>query len=204
MSVLYHSIVIFVRNTGKAFFGLTVEGLEHVPSQGKVLIAANHQSYLDPPLLGSVLPREINYLAKVELFRNPLFGALLRHLNCIPINRSGQDMESLRRAIRVLDSGGALLVFPEGTRSRRGDFLRPTRGLGLLAKQSGAPVVPAYIHGTRGFWRRLFRPGGLRVVFGEPLHFSAFNVEQLKGGDRYQAFSDEVMQIIAALKAARP
>jgi len=203
MSVLYQAIGITVRCTGRLFFGLTVEGLEHVPAQGKLLIAANHQSYLDPLLMGSVLSREIHYLAKVELFRNPLFGALLRHLHSIPINRSGQDIESLRQAIKALESGGALLVFPEGTRSRTGQFLRPTKGLALLAKQSDAPVVPAYIYGTRGCWKRLFRPRSLKVVFGQPLRFSTFNVEQLKGADSYRTFSDKIMQTIAALKAAQ-
>jgi 1-acyl-sn-glycerol-3-phosphate acyltransferase len=204
MSVLYHAIGIFVRTTGRAFFGLTVEGLEHVPPQGKVLIAANHQSYLDPPLVGSVVPRDIHYLAKVELFRQPLFGALLRHLNAIPINRSGQDIESLRRAMKILESGGALLVFPEGTRSRTGEFLKPTKGLALLAKQSDAPVVPAYLGGTRGFCKRLFYAGGLKVIFGEPLRFSTFDVEYARGENPHQVFSEKVMQRIAALKAAHP
>jgi 1-acyl-sn-glycerol-3-phosphate acyltransferase len=201
MNLEYQIYCLLVRNVAKLIYGLSVRGLENVPREGKLLIAANHQSYLDPPLLGSILPREIYYLAKKELFRNRLFGALLRRVNSIPINRTGQDLGSLRRALAVLQNGEALLVFPEGTRGRTGEFRRPTRGLGLLAKQSEAPVVPVYIHGTRGFWRRPFQIGAMRIAFGEPLKFAQFNVEYDSSADAVRAFSELVMNRIAALKS---
>lgn len=202
MRLDYRLICLLIRNFARLFFGLSIQGVENVPGQGRLLIAANHQSYLDPPLVGSCIPREIFYLAKVELFRKPLLGPLIRHLNSIPINRAGQDLESLRRAAQVLQNDGALLIFPEGTRSRTGQFLKPTRGLGFLAKQADAPVLPVYVHGTRGCWKRIFRRHAIKVVFGEPLQISSFNVEHQSASQAYQSIADRVMQEIAALQAA--
>src|SRR3989441_13165289 len=132
------------------------------------------RSLLDPPLVGGVVPRQLSFLAKAELFRIPLFGPLIRRLNARPVRREGPDPGALRMALRVLEEDGALLIFPEGTRGAEG-VLRPAKaGAGMLAVKSGAPVVPVYISGSGRAWprgQRLFRPAKVTVAFGPPLRF---------------------------------
>src|SRR5436853_7010167 len=158
----------------RLFFRVEVKNPEHVPLAGAVLLVANHSSLLDPPLVGGVVPRQLSFLAKAELFRIPLFGPLIRRLNARPVRRQGPDPGALRTALRVLEAEGALLIVPGGARGEEGG-LRPARtGAGMLAVTSGAPVVPVYISGSGRAWprgRRFFRPARITVVFGPPLSF---------------------------------
>src|SRR2546429_5332444 len=184
----------------RLFFRVEVKNPEHVPLAGAVLLVANHSSLLDPPLVGGVVPRQLSFLAKAELFRIPLFGPLIRRLNARPVRREGPDPGALRAAQRVLEEDGALLIFPEGTRGPEGT-LRPAKaGAGMLAVRSGAPVVPVYVSGSGRVWpkgRRLFRPGKVTVTFGAPLRFGE------RAGDRraqYETASREMMAAIARLR----
>src|SRR5256712_5094846 len=158
----------------RLFFRVEVKNPEHVPLAGAVLLVANHSSLLDPPLVGGVVPRQLSFLAKAELFRIPLFGPLIRRLNARPVRREGPDPEARRMALRVLEEDGALLIFPEGPRGAEG-VLRPGKaGAGMLAVKSGAPVVLVYISGSGRAWprgQRLFRPAKVTVAFGPPLRF---------------------------------
>ena len=149
-----------IRSTSRFLWGLRVEGVENVPLTGGVILASNHKSYLDPPLIGSTLPREIHYLAKKQLFGVPLLGLWIRAHNAIPINREGFDRAGLEGALEVVRTGGALLLFPEGTRIRRRGMGPPREGIGLLVARSGVPVVPVHLRGTWGPERGWFRPGG--------------------------------------------
>lgn len=185
----------------KLLFRLEAQGIEHVPATGPVLIVANHSSVLDPPLIGGMAPRPLTFLAKAELFRVPGFGALIRRLGAWPLRRKGADPSALRTAQRVLQQGGALLVFPEGTRGDEG-VLRPAKpGAALLAMQTGVPVVPAYVRGSGGAWprgRRLPRPAKVMVTFGAPLTFT-----RATGADRkaqYEAAGQRMMAAIAQLR----
>jgi len=187
----------------RLFFRLEAKNPDHVPSRGPVLLVANHSSFLDPPLVGAAVSRQLWFLAKVELFRIPLFGTLIRRLNARPVRRQGPDPGALRTALRVLEAEGALLIFPEGTRGEEG-VLRPAKtGAGMLAVTSGAPVVPVYISGSGRAWprgRRFFRPARITVVFGPPLSFDG---GQRAGGHRraqYEAVGREMMAAIARLK----
>ena len=157
-----------IRTGARVLWGMRVEGLERVPPVGGVILAANHKSYLDPPLIGSVLPREIFYLAKRELFRIPVFSAWMRARNAIPIDREGSDRGAIEGALHVLRGGGALLVFPEGTRIRRPGLGPPHEGVALLAARAGVPILPVHLRGSWSAERRWLRPGGLRIRFGEP------------------------------------
>ena len=185
----------------KALFRLEANGREHVPAEGPLLIVANHSSVLDPPLVGGAAPRQLTFLAKAELFKVPGFGALIRRLGAQPLRREGADPSALRAAQRVLQQGGALLVFPEGTRGDEGRLRPPKPGAALLAMQTGVPVVPAYISGSGRAWprgRRLPRPAKVRVTFGAPLTFP-----KAAGSDRksqYEAVSERMMAAIAALR----
>jgi 1-acyl-sn-glycerol-3-phosphate acyltransferase len=188
----------------RLLFRLDGRGMEHVPAAGPVLVVANHSSVLDPPLIGAVTPRPVAFLAKAELFEIPLFGRLIRALNARPVRREGADAAALRTALRVLESGAVLLVFPEGTRAGvEGDLRAARAGAGMLAVLSGAPVVPAYIRGSGRAWprgRTVPRPAKVVVTFGAPLHFTEQPGVPRK--ESYDAASREMMAAIARLKDA--
>lgn len=169
--VLYQACKVLLTVVAKVYFGLRVEGAEHVPSCGPVVLAANHASYLDPPLIGIATPRPVRYIGKQELFFFPL-SVLFRALGGIPIARGSGDAGAFRAAARILRQGGVVVMFPEGTRTPDGALQQPQEGLGLLAANCPVPIVPTIIHGSyralpRGRW--LPAPVPLRVEFGPPL-----------------------------------
>ena len=185
----------------RLFFGLRSRGEEHVPGEGPVLLVANHVSVLDPPLVGSATRRRLTFMAKAELFEIPLFGGLIRRLGAQPLRREGTDAGALRTALRVLKEGGALLVFPEGTRGEEGVLGPAKSGAGMLAVLGGAPVIPVYIGGSGRAWprgRRLPRPAKVTVTFGPPLAVPHGAGESRK--DDYEAASRQMMAAIACLR----
>jgi len=176
-----------------------VVGADRVPREGRLLLAANHVSVLDPALIGAALPRELDFLAKTELFRIPGFGALIRRLNAHPVDRSGSDSTALRLALRLLGDGRAVLVFPEGTRGTEGRLGPARAGAGMLAALSEAPVVPVYVQGSGRALPRgavVPRPARVTVTFGAPpLRFA-----RERGKAQYQEISDEIMAAIGRVK----
>jgi len=199
--VLYAVCKVVAVALMRLLFRVEAQGTEHIPAEGAVLIVANHSSVLDPPIVGGMCPRQLTFLAKAELFRVPGFGWLIRRLGAQPLRREGADPSALRMARRVLAEGKALLVFPEGTRGEEG-FLREAKpGAALLAVQSGATVVPAYVRGTGRAWprgRRLPRPVKVRVTFGAPLRFQRATGAERKA--QYEAASRQMMTAIAELR----
>jgi 1-acyl-sn-glycerol-3-phosphate acyltransferase len=191
-------LAVFLMRT---WFGLRVRGAEHIPSSGPALIVSNHQSILDPPLIGGATSRQIYFLAKAELFRIPVFGPLIRALHARPVRREGSDPRALRTAALLLKEGKALLVFPEGTRSLDGRLGEGKPGVGMLAVTSGAPVVPAYVSGTLealpkgAVWPRRSQ---VSVSFGPALHFKAPIGSGRK--ERYREAAEEMMRGIQQLK----
>jgi 1-acyl-sn-glycerol-3-phosphate acyltransferase len=164
-----------------------------------VIIASNHVSYADPPVVGSAVPREVYFLAKEELFRNPAFGWLIRQYNAIALRRAVGDIGAVKKAVELLKQGRAVLMFPEGTRSLSGRLLKPKPGVGLIACLAGAAVVPAYVRGTNSLGRAFLRRTRLTVSFGEPVEPEGFPAD---GGDhhqRYQKLTEEVMRRIEDL-----
>ena len=123
--MLYAVLKALTAGVGRVGFRLTAVGVERIPREGPLLLAANHLSMLDPALIGCMVPRELDYMAKRELFRVPGFGGLIRRLNAHPVDRSGSDSAALRLALRLLNAGRALLVFPEGTRGTEGRLQPP-------------------------------------------------------------------------------
>lgn len=171
-NLVYKAVYHGARSFLEVFSTLDVEGWENIPT-GACLFASNHQSMVDPPLIGSCLPREISYIARRSLFDNALFGAVIRACNSIPVDRGEADVGAIRAALNALAENRGLLIFPEGTRSFDGIIKEPKAGAGLLACKSGAPVVPVHIRGARDILPRgsLFPVGGarVRVRFGKPL-----------------------------------
>src|SRR5262245_9059748 len=155
---------------------------------------------LDPALIGCMVPRELDYMAKTELFRVPGFGGLIRRLNAHPVDRSGSDSAALRLALRLLSAGRGLLVFPEGTRGTEGRLQPPQAGAGMLAVLSEAPVVPVYIQGSGRALPKgavVPRPVRVTVTYGAPIRFV-----RERGRTRYQDVSEEIMAAIGCLKTA--
>lgn len=183
---------------------------ERVPVSGPVILAANHASFLDPPLIGSGLPRAINYLARESLFRFPGFGWYLRALNCVPVDRDGAGAAGLKGILDRLHDGGAVILFPEGTRTADGE-LKPARsGIGLTVIKSDAPVVPVRVFGTFAAWSRsqkFPRPHRVQVKYGLPMDFTALR-EEAKSCSKprlkaiYQEIADQLMAAIARLEPA--
>lgn len=183
---VFHRIIRFL---ARRFFGLRETGREYIPRTGAVILAANHISDWDPPVLGMASIRVPYYMAKSELFRKPLAAFLLRKLGAFPVNRTGVDTEAIRTSLQILSQGGILAMFPEGTRNRRGLLGKPKQGIALIARRSGAPIVPAYISGTT-------RPlTGFHVAFGPPVAPGEIGAVHASGG--YTALSDLLMERIA-------
>ncbi len=168
---------------------------------GPVILAMNHQSYLDPPLAGITCDRAIYFLARKTLLDVPLLGWLLPKLNVIPVNQEGVDRSALKAVISILKSGNAALVFPEGSRTLDGNLQPAEPGLGLVIAKTLAPVMPMRIFGAH---EALPPGGGLRlrpitIVIGKPILFSPADVE-LRGKDTYGGLSQRIMDAIAALE----
>ncbi len=189
---LWYRIVRFVARW--LFFtplgGFKVLGVERVPLDGPLIVAPVHLSLLDPPAVGTALPRGLRFMAKEELFRFKPFAALIRSLGSFPVRRGTSDTEAIRKAIAELEQGHAVLVFPEGTRND-GTTMRPiNKGVALLAKRTNAKVLPVGLSGTN----RLL--GKTTVCFGQPFAFA----DDAVGGDA-AVFADILRQRI--LEACR-
>ncbi|MBI4597586.1 MAG: 1-acyl-sn-glycerol-3-phosphate acyltransferase [Candidatus Omnitrophica bacterium] len=157
-------------------YGLSVRGQRHVPRRGPCILAGNHVSYLDPPLLGVACPRPIDFMARSSLFAKPLLGAYLRSIGAVPLRRGEADLGALRAAIVKLRRGGVVAIFPEGTRQLSGRLGQAKRGVGLLAMAAKAPIVPAVVQGT---FEAMGPTGPLRlrrskisVAFGPPIPYT--------------------------------
>jgi 1-acyl-sn-glycerol-3-phosphate acyltransferase len=184
------------------WFRLEAYGRENVPGEGAVILAANHCSNLDPPVVAVPLPREVHALAKDELMRIPVFGRVLQEINAIGIQRGTIDRAALRRCRNVLESGGILLVFPEGTRSRDGELQEGRAGVGMIALLTGAPVVPVYIDGTYRAMRRgmiVPRPHKVRVFYGKPFDPTAV-ADRAGRKERYAAVVEAMISHIRDVK----
>ncbi|NOZ05258.1 MAG: 1-acyl-sn-glycerol-3-phosphate acyltransferase [Chloroflexi bacterium] len=150
-----------------------IVGLEHVPGDGPLVVAFNHTSFLDPPLLGAYIPRYLVPIAKAESFSWPVLGWLIRMYDAIPIRRGAVDREALRAAQDVLQRGDGLIVSPEGTRSKTHELLPPRGGLVFLTTRGQATVLPVGISGVGQFWHNFsrLRRTPVTMQIGPPFHF---------------------------------
>lgn len=167
-------------------FGLHVEGRENVPQTGAIIVAPNHKSYWDPPVIGVAFnTRIIHYMAKEELFKNPLFGWLIRQFGTFPVKRGAVDRTAIRQAVRELKSGNPLGIFPEGTRIRKEGLGRFHSGMASLALMTGTPVIPVAVIGSKDLPHK---KGPLAVLIGKPI-----DVQKEKPSDeKVAALNDQV------------
>lgn len=187
---------------GKILFRFETRGLEHLPLRGGVLAAANHASYLDPPLLGNATTRVMYYMARADLFGGKFGGPFIKIWGAFPIRRDMWSAGGLKEALRKLDEGKLVLFFPEGTRTYDGGLRKPMVGAGLLAYLARAPVVPVYIAGTfDALPRGAKRPKRTKVTvsFGPPVDLTARR-RMAPCKETYAAVADEIMAGIAALR----
>ncbi|MFN2449404.1 MAG: lysophospholipid acyltransferase family protein [Candidatus Baltobacteraceae bacterium] len=161
---LYDAARFTLNGLFRSVWRLRVYGAANVPSSGPLIVACNHVSYLDPPLLGSACPRRIQYMAKQELFAIPVLGPAIAAVGAYPVDRKGSAVAAVKRSVQVLKEGGAIGIFPEGTRNREG-AAEVHNGVALLASLSGAPVLPACVSGTAN----AARFARFEVIFGKAL-----------------------------------
>jgi 1-acyl-sn-glycerol-3-phosphate acyltransferase len=196
---LYRLLRDPVRSVLDRFFDFHVEGIEHLPADGPVIVAANHHNYLDGVVLAAAAPRPIAFLVMPRVWRaTPLHPVFHRHIGSIPLNLTRPDVGALRRALSGLSDARAVGIFPEGPFSVRGRLEPGLPGVGLLAMRSGAPVVPAGIRGTYAalVGRRAYVPRRhpLAVRFGPPRRFAP------EGGRAARAdVTQQIMDDIASL-----
>ena len=182
--MLYTIAHVIISILAKLLFSLKVTGQENIPENGGVIIASNHLSYLDIPIMACSIKRPVNFIGKRELFTVPLLGSLLRILGGLPIDREKIDRAALREIIKRLNAGSIIVIYPEGTRSLNGRLQPGKPGVGLFVRMSGKRVVPAAIQGTdkampAGSW--LIRPAPVSIKFGRPLDFMEDQGSGVKG-----------------------
>lgn len=181
----------------RAFYNYHIYGEENIP-EGGCLIASNHDSFFDPPLIGCTLESAPHYLARKTLFDNPVFAKAIAALKSHPIDQDRPDMAGLKRIIGIAKKGGGVVLFPEGSRSWDGQLQPSQPGIGLVVAKAGVPVVPVRIFGAHPAWPRggrprLFTP--IRVAIGTPIHFPASSNNR----ENYQLIGDQIMAAIAAI-----
>jgi 1-acyl-sn-glycerol-3-phosphate acyltransferase len=194
------------RAVSRVCFRARTTGTEHIPKDGGLLIAANHASFLDIPLLGSCIPRRVAFLGRQDLFPIPGLNPLLQWLGWIPIRHDRLDRTGFGRAMELINEGKAVVIYPEGTRTRTGSLGPGKPGLGTIVAETRCSVLPAYIGGTfealpMGSSRLRFRP--VWVAFGKPIDFSA-DLSRYGKKEFYRHVSQTVMDRIADLGHAGP
>lgn len=193
----YYIFKVIFRIIYKLLFRYQVEGAENIPGQGGVIIAANHLSYLDPPLVGIAIKRRATYMAKSSLFHNPLISWFVRMFS-IPVDRDTAKPSTIKTAVNALKEQKVLVIFPEGGRRRGNRPAEGRRGVGMLAALSRVPVVPAYIEGTDRalpVGAKFIRPAKVKIRFGRPM-----KIEQAeKTKDFQKRVAQEVMERIEEL-----
>ncbi len=163
---------IAVRSVGWIVFRLRLRGINNFPKSGGGLVCSNHQSYLDPLLLGSLCDRRMNYLARENLFESRLFGGLIRFYDAIPVKRDGMSISGLKATLGRLKRGELVVIFPEGTRTQDGSIAPMKSGFCMLARKAKVPLIPVAIAGAFEVWPKGRRFPGLSrmcLVAGEPI-----------------------------------
>jgi len=193
--MLYAIAQVVIGFLARFFFRLKVFGHDWIPQQGGVLIASNHVSYLDIPLLGCAMKRKAHFIGKVELVRNPVMAFLFRYLNGIPIKRGGVNRKVFLDIADRLKRGEVVVIYPEGGINKTGDVKKLKPGIGMLVAMTGVPVVPALIKGTEKalpVGAKWIRRHPVTVFFGSPLDFGP-RLNHENGKPMYEEISSEVM-----------
>lgn len=176
----------------KVLFRIEAVGTENIPETGPVILASNHISLLDPPAVGILIKRQVRFMAKEELFKIPVLGALIKSFGAYPVKRGGVSIDAIKSSISLLKSGEMMGVFPEGTRRKGDDGAGAKKGTAMIALRSKATVIPCAIIGEYKIFRKM------KIVYGKPV--DVLNIEVPEGADQYEAVTDEIMKQIHLLK----
>lgn len=166
--MFYSFAKVFVRFILLFVFRVRIRGRENMPEEGGVILAVNHRSYMDPVMAAIASPRKLAFMAKGELFKNPVFGGLIKSLGAFPVHRGGSDVGAMKSAFKILKDGNALLIFPQGRRVKNGEKGKAKPGAAMIAQRCRVPVVPMYIGGEYKWMRKI------TVTIGKPLTFEEY------------------------------
>ena len=203
--VVYWLLWVLFNGVARVFFRLRVGGAEYFPKSGAIIVAANHASYLDIPLLGCAIRRRVFFLGRENLFPNPWLSWVLQRLGWIPLKTHKLDRQAFGRALGYLSEGIPVVIFPEGSRTEDGQLLRGRPGIGYLVAESQCQVIPAYISGTfsvlpvKAKWPKLFP---VSVSFGEVMSFP--RDENQKPKAYYEMVSESVMDHVSRIGGVPP
>jgi 1-acyl-sn-glycerol-3-phosphate acyltransferase len=192
---------LLVRLIMAVYAKVEVVGAENVPRRGGLIIVSNHLNNADPGMVGAFLPRRVVFMAKDEMFQWPVFGGWIRLIGAFPVRRTEADLKALRRAVRVVQRGQALVMFPEGTRSKTGSMQRGHPGTAIVALRAGVPILPVAITGSEvvrlpSAFFRPFRRAKIRMVVGQPFFLPS---TRRPSADEIERSTDLIMGRIAEL-----
>ena len=200
--IIYYIACFLIRIVTKLVFRIRIYGQEHIPKEGGFILAPNHISYVDPPVVGSWIPRIVYFMGKKELFDNKLLGWYLHQVNTLPVKRGVMDMNAIKLCLKKIKDGYGLIIFPEGTRSKTDKFLEPKAGIGMIAYRSNCPIVPVYIQGFNRLSDCFWGKEKLTITIGEPI--SAEWIKSIKQGkEGYLVIAQKVIENLADLKENR-
>lgn len=188
--MFYKFALAIVRFVLLFIFRVKTIGKENIPEDGGVIVAYNHKSYWDPVIAGATCPRKLRFMAKEELFKNPLFGRLIKALGAFPISRGRGDIGAIKGSLKILKEGNTMLIFPEGRRSKDGTIGSAKPGVAAIAHRAKVPVVPACISGDYKWMRRI------TVSYGEPVYL---DFESKMTAEETQAAADDIINRIKAM-----
>ncbi len=199
-SIIGYKVYFFIRPIFRFIFRIEVEGLENIPTDRGCIVAANHRSYLDPPVLNTVAPKPFIFLAKKELFDVPVLSWIITKAGALPLYRGRQNLRTIKRAIELINKNYCIAIFPEGGRMPPKKFGKAHSGVGLLVAKTKAPVIPTKIEGTDDVlpigakFPKLFKHK-IKIKFGKPLDFS--NFEDTK--ENHQLIANTILEAIKNL-----
>lgn len=178
MKLFYPTVLCFLKIYFRSFYHLKVCGLENLPN-GHAILAPNHASFFDPPVIAASCKEEVSFLARASLFRHLLFGSLISRLNAHPVTGTAQDLASMKMICNLLKQDKKVVIFPEGVRSEDGKLGEIKTGIGMLSLRANAPIVPVFIKGTYEVWnkdRKWPKPWGhISCTFGKPIYPEEFS-----------------------------
>lgn len=187
--MLYHLGKFLISILFYPFYRIKVTGKQHIPKKGPVIICSNHTSNLDPPVVGITASRTIHFMAKEELFNGKILGGILRRVHAFPVKRGLADRNALRGGLKILEEGGTLGLFPEGTRSKDGKPGNALPGVGFFALRSQAEVVPCVIISDYKLFRRT------KVVYGKPMDAEAFRKNKSSAKEMSEGIMEEIRNL---------
>jgi 1-acyl-sn-glycerol-3-phosphate acyltransferase len=201
MKPLYRFFHTLFGTIARGAFQYRAYGQENIIEEGPAIMAANHQSYFDPPLVGITCKNELYYLARKTLFEKKLLGPIISRVNALPVDLSRGDLAAFRSILKLLQEGHRTVIFPEGTRSLTGQIQKARPGIGMIIARTLAPVVPMRIFGSFEAWPKggKIKPHPITVVVGKPIRFKKDDFPA-HNREVYQKISEQVLDAVAALE----